>query len=268
MITNIQEIENPDIPKMKPIKECMNIFIQDIPTSIPNRNGFIYCCCGPPGSGKSSFILNLFKNKHLYRGKFDNIFYFCPESSFLSVEKHPFEKHDKIYHELTVENLESIYDQVVAIKSESECKNYNLVLLDDFANELKNPDIIKALSKFLVKTRQLQTAFIFTLQSFYLCPKQLRKLISNLTLFKPKNYSEWTSISDEIFNLSKDDGLKLYRYVFSEEYSHLDVDLANNVYYKNFNQLVLTYKDDPIEKADRIKQGEGLEQSKVQKLKS
>ena len=253
MIANIQEIENPDMPVMKPIKEKMAICIPDIPKCIPHRNGFIYCCCGPPGSGKSSFILNLFKNKHLYRGKFDNIFYFCPESSIYSVEKHPFKKHDKIFHELTVDNLKSIYEQVVAIKKESECQDYNLVVLDDMVNDMKNEDIVKVLKKIFIQTRHLQTAFIITLQSYYLLHQQIRKLISNLTLFKPKNFNEWNSISDEFFNLNKDDGLKLYNYVFNEEYNHLDMNLINNVYYKNFNELVLTYKDDPAEKRKKKK---------------
>ena len=46
--------------------------------------------------------------------------YFCPQSSFLSVLKHPFEKHDKVYHELTVGILMIIYEQLNDLK---ESKN-------------------------------------------------------------------------------------------------------------------------------------------------
>ena len=48
----------------------------------------------------------MFKNQKMYRNRFHNIYYIFPVSSFLSVEKHPFEKHDKVYHELTVSDLE------------------------------------------------------------------------------------------------------------------------------------------------------------------
>ena len=39
--------------------------------------------------------------------------------------------------------------------------------------------------------------------------------------------------------LKKDDALKIYNYVYNEPYAHLDVDLINNIYYKNFNKLIL-----------------------------
>ncbi|RYY45030.1 MAG: hypothetical protein EOO06_17205, partial [Chitinophagaceae bacterium] len=51
----------------------------------------------------------------MYRGKFDNIFYFCPESSFTSVKNHPFanvKDSDKVHviHELTPSALEEVYN--------------------------------------------------------------------------------------------------------------------------------------------------------------
>ena len=41
-------------------------------------------------------------------------------SSFLSVQRHPFSNHDKIYHELTVELLEGIYSQLCEMKESNE----------------------------------------------------------------------------------------------------------------------------------------------------
>lgn len=41
---------------------------------------------------------------------------------FLSVEKHPFENHDKVYHELTVDLLKEIYNSLVEFKLEKERK--------------------------------------------------------------------------------------------------------------------------------------------------
>jgi hypothetical protein len=42
-------------------------------------------------------------------------------------------------------------------------------------------------------------------------------------------------------NLSKEDGLKVFDYIFDESYNHIDIDLVNNKYYKNFN--LLSFKD-------------------------
>lgn len=68
-------------------------------------------------------------------------------------------------------------------------------------------------------------------------PKLLRKQVTYTTIFKPKSYAEWATLSVELFNLSKEDGLKVYNYVFDENYNHIDIDLVDNKYYKNFNLL-------------------------------
>ena len=99
-IKDIIEIKNEQLPKkITPVKEVMNIKIPDIIDGVPNRNGFIWVLTGSGGSGKSSLLLNFFKRNELYRSKFHNIFYICPMSSFLSVEKHPFQDHSKVFHE-------------------------------------------------------------------------------------------------------------------------------------------------------------------------
>ena len=119
-IIDIKEIPNPDKKIMKPIKEKQEIYIPGIiDKNIPNKNGFIYILSGSGGSGKTSLLLNMFKSKSMYRGIFHNIFYICPSASFSSVQKHPFEKHDKVYHELTVSLLNDIYNQLIAIKEKA-----------------------------------------------------------------------------------------------------------------------------------------------------
>ena len=111
-INHIHLIPNENLPKkLTPVKEVMNIKIPDIIDGVPNRNGFIWVLTGSGGSGKTSLMLNFFKRKELFRNKFHNVYYICPMSSFLSVEKHPFQNHTKVYHELTVDLLDSIYEE-------------------------------------------------------------------------------------------------------------------------------------------------------------
>ena len=249
----IKEIPNKNIPKFEPIKEIMNIQIPDIIDGVPNRNGFIWVLSGSGGSGKSSMLLNFFKSKRLYKMKFTNIFYICPQSSYLSVSNHPFEKHDqtRIFHELNSDVLDEIYSELKEIKKENadyvemlangEVEEgdyqYNCVIIDDFADALKDNEIQKKLNQMLIKARHLSCAFIFTLQSYYYFPKMLRKQITNISIFKPKNTEEWNSITKEILHMNKEDGAKLYDYVYSEPYSHLDIDTLSDTLYKNFNLL-------------------------------
>lgn len=276
-IKNIVEIENQNQPKLKPIKEKQDIFIPDIfDKNIPRRNGSIICFTGSGGSGKTSLLLNMFKSKTQYRGKFNNIYYFCPVASFLSVAKHPFDKLPNVYHELTVPILDNIYNELVSKKEayeeylekqkekkkkkkkkniqfveymddssseEEEDENeiteiqYSCIIIDDFANDLKNPDIQKQLNKMIIKARHLSCCFIFTLQSFFYFPKILRKQITYAIIFKPKSIAEWASISDELIHYNKDDSLKLFNYIFDANYNHFDYDTVENKIYKNFNLL-------------------------------
>lgn len=270
-IVNIDEIKNSTISKMKPIQEKQDIYIPGIvDQNIPSRNGFIDLIVGSGGSGKTSLSLGMFVNKNMYRNKFDNIFYICPEGSFLSAKNHPFEKHDKVFHELTVGLLEEIYQSLLAIKTDKEEKRkrkesskgakyvdeeteedssddeepvkYNCIFIDDFADVLKQDDIQKQLSKMLIKARHICCAFIFTLQSYYYFPKILRKQITNATIFKPKNVEEFISLSKELFNMKSGDALTLFNYVFQKDYDHLDLDTWKNMYYRNFNELHIEFK--------------------------
>ena len=87
MIKSIREINNPYQKKKNVFKEKMDIYVPNIiDQNISKRNGMIYAMIGSGGSCKTNLLMNLFKSKNAYRNKFHNIYYFCPESSFLSIE--------------------------------------------------------------------------------------------------------------------------------------------------------------------------------------
>jgi hypothetical protein len=278
-IVSINEIPNPTKNKLTPVEEVQNIIIPDIvDQNIPIKNGFIYLMTGAGGSGKSSLMLNMFKSKNMYRGIFDNIYYICPEASFSSVKNHPFKDHDKVYHELNIGLLDSIYEELNTkkelattelekkknnkkkgkkiggfdtsdITDEKELKEekheieYSCIIIDDFANDLKNMDIQKQLNKMIIKARHICCAFIFTLQTFNYMPKVLRKQVTNMTIFKPRNVEEFILLSHELLNMSKDNALTLFNYAFDELYAHLDINTITNEYYKNFNKLEIEMKN-------------------------
>ena len=245
MTITIVETKNDEFPHILPVQEHMQIDIPDIITSVPHYNGFIWVLAGSGGSGKTSLMLNFFRSKKLYRMKFNNLYYITPESSFLSVKSHPFEKHDKVYHELNGSVLNAIYEELNEMKEQSIRDpdefplRYNCVIIDDMADALKNKDIQKELHKILIKTRHLCCAFIFTLQAFKYFPMMSRKQITNITIFKPKNYEEWDNFNKEMMGFNKDDSKDLYDYVYDEMYNHLDIDMKSGEYSKNFNKLDL-----------------------------
>ena len=235
-----------DLPALKPTREIMGVHLDGVHPNIPNRGGFVYSLVGAPGSGKTSMLLSFFKGrtgKSYYRGKFDNIYLITPEASFLSVVDHPFQAHDKVYHDLTPELLTDIYNEMLQLKKEAleagEPVEKSLLIIDDFANDLKDDAIIKSLKKIIVKSRHLGLATIFTLQSYNLFPLVLRKMLTNVTVFQFRNNKEMQLLTEELLHIPKHKVTQLFEYVFDAEYNHLDIDIVGNHFYKNFNLLTI-----------------------------
>jgi hypothetical protein len=245
----ISEIKNEAIKDTKPVKEKMDKYVPDIVEGVSRRNGMIYLLVGSGGSGKTSLLLNQFRRGGAYHRKFHHLYLFTPAISFGSVKDHPFEKHDKVQHELTRDTLEELYAELKDRKEEHDDEDemeYNCVIIDDMASTLKEKDVQKLLNTMLIKARHLNTCFIFTLQSYLYMPKMLRKQTTYATIFKPKNREEWLSINQELLQMKEEDAKKLYDYVFEKEYSHLDIDTIENHLYRNFNLLEIKKNGESI----------------------
>lgn len=237
----ITEIKN-NLPKTKALKEIMEIYVPNIDKNLPSKNGSIYAIIGAPGSGKSNLLFStLFKNLNYYRSKFDNLYLITPESSFLSLQKHPFKDHDKVFNELDKATLEVIFDEILEYKKQAleddRPIEHSCIIIDDFADGLKDKDIIMSLKKLLIKSRHINCFFIFTLQAYNLFPLVLRKLITNITLFKPKNNVETESIRAELLHMGRDEFQELTNFIYDEPYNHLDYDTNTMEIRKNYNLL-------------------------------
>jgi hypothetical protein len=233
----ISEKHNENIPKTKPVKETMDQYVPDIVEGVSRRNGGISLYIGSGGSGKTSHLLNQIKT--VYKKKFHHIWYFCPMSSYLSVEKHPFKDHDKVHHDLTDETLEDIKQELLDIKEDQEGPpEYSLIIIDDFANALKEKNLVSKLNSMLIKARHLNCSFIFTLQSYAYLPKILRKQVTWVSIFNGvRNKEEWTMIVKELLKMTDVNAKTLYDYVFDKPYSHLDIDAFEDRFFKNGNFL-------------------------------
>jgi ABC-type dipeptide/oligopeptide/nickel transport system ATPase component len=236
----ITEEEN-DLPRATPTRELMNIFIEGINDNIPNRNGSITAIIGGPGTGKSSLLLSMFRNHSFYKKKYNHIYLFTPEGSFKSVVNHPFKDHDKVFHDLHEDDLYDIEEELLAIKEECLEHDFELehsvIIIDDFASDLKDKHLIRVLKKMLTKSRHILCSFIFTLQAYNMLPLVLRKQISNVILFKPKNKVELESVRKELIGMNENKTQELMDYIFDSPYNHLDIDTASGQMRKNFNLL-------------------------------
>ena len=155
----ITEIKN-NLPKTKALKEIMEIYVPNIDRNLPSKNGSIYAIIGAPGSGKSNLLFStLFKNLNYYRSKFDNLYLITPESSFLSLQKHPFKDHNKVFHELDKATLEVIFEEILEYKKQAleddRPVEHSCIIIDDYADGLKDKDIYN--NEFEKTVNKIQT---------------------------------------------------------------------------------------------------------------
>ena len=112
-----------------------------------------------------------------------------------------------------------------------------LLLIDDFASELKNGDVLKLLNSLINNRRHLRLSVIMSVQTYKSIPLSNRKTINILVLFKCTNKAEIKSIWEEMSFLSKDTFFDLLMYVFQKPFDYLVLDRDNNEYYRRWNKI-------------------------------
>jgi hypothetical protein len=194
---------------------------------------------GKPASGKTSMLISILSQKHegrIYYKCFDFVYVIMPTQSRNSLKKNIFAKHhpDRLFEDLTLETLETIYADV---QKNSLEKKTSLVVYDDVGSSLKNNDIQTLLKKMSFNRRHLKLCQIFLVQSWISTPLTIRKLYSNIILYKPSKI-EWETIADETLEYDKDviEGLlKLYE----KPYDYLFINLSSQRIFYNQNEVLV-----------------------------
>lgn len=220
---------------------------KDFPSFLPNQH-FNFCFSAPPRVGKTSTSIGLLTSrgkKKIYRNVFSHIIVFMPEESLRSLKNNPFEGIDdnKIFHELTADNLQSAYDLLKESSSEEE---NSLIYMDDMASYLKNNDIKQLLNMIIRNRRHLRCSLMNCVQSYNSIPLDSRKLITHIWLGKITNKKEADNIFSELMFRPKDVYESILRYTFKKPHDSLYLDINNDKIYKNFNELIIKSPDSDI----------------------
>ena len=121
----------------------------------------------------------------MYRNAFHNVILCIPMHSFQSMSPadNPFLALDKekIYHDFSYDILEQIFNQIMGYSQEEED---TLLLIDDFASELKNGDVLKLLNSLVNNRRHLRLSIWMGVQTYKSIPLSNRKTINTLVLLK------------------------------------------------------------------------------------
>lgn len=191
---------------------------------------------GKPKSGKSSLMWSMLRSRKLLNKVYHNVYLFQPSHSRASIKNDIFKKHDKdkMFDELTFENL---YDVVERIRATPKDEN-NVIIFDDMSAYLKNKDTLQLFKELIFNRRHLRTSIFFLNQTFMSVPKELRRLFSNIFLFKV-GANELSNVFNE---LVEDENIKnlqsvIARRVYDKPFNYLFINTDNQHFYKGFDRI-------------------------------
>lgn len=186
---------------------------------------------GKPKSGKTSLLYSFLKSKELLRNVFDRIFLFQPEQSRASMRDKLFDliPDEQKFNELNLENLLSVEGNL--------SDGNNIIIFDDMTAYLKDNDISKKLKEFVYNRRHKHLSIIFLVQSWISVPKDIRKLFSNIFVFKVSK-KEMEIIFDEVVELPKEYIYPIIKLVYDKPYQFLFINTDSQRLFKNFDELL------------------------------
>ena len=189
---------------------------------------------GKPGSGKTSTMTSWFQSKHLLKKVYHTIYLFQPSHSTASLKDNIFEDLPNKYDELTYETLN---DCLQKIKND-DSKFCNAIIIDDMTASLKDNDVKKLLKQLIYNRRHLRTSLFFLCQTYLSIERDIRKLFSNIFIFKV-SIQELNLIFEEHIEIPKDDITTIRKFVFDTPYNFLFMNTDSSRLFKGWDEILI-----------------------------
>lgn len=226
-----------------PLKKCQFLCDNGLHEKLDNYEMTKFMNChstnlflGRPRSGKTSLVYSFFKSPKLLKKVFDKVYIFQPSNSRQSMSDKLFDKlpKDQLYEELNYENLAEVMNKCKAT-DETEC---SAILFDDMGAYLKDKQILKQLKELIMNRRHLHVSCYFLSQTFKSVPKEIRKLFSNIFIFKVSKH-ELSDIMDELIEHKKEDVLEISKMVFDKPFEYLFINTDSQRMFKGFDEILI-----------------------------
>jgi len=186
---------------------------------------------GKPGSGKTNLLYSFFKSTKLMNKVFDKIILFQPSSSRASMKDKLFDQlsDEQKFNNLTLENLEL---------AEELCDSAgnNCIIFDDQTAYLKDKEVRKKLKELIFNRRHMHISIYFLCQTYYSIDKEIRRLFSNLFIFKTSK-TELATIFEEIVDLPSGIVPHINKMVFDAPYNFLFINVDSARMFKGFDEI-------------------------------
>ena len=185
---------------------------------------------GKPGSGKTNLIYQIMKS--ITNKCYDKIFLFQPSKSRESMKDKLFDQlpEDQKYEDLTFENLEYVNNNLH--------DGNNCIIFDDMGAYLKNGDIKKLLKEIVMNRRHKHVSIYFLVQTYFSIEKDIRKLFSNLFIFKVSKH-EINTIYDELIEHKKEYIDEIIKIIYNKPFNFMFINTDTQRIFKNFDELII-----------------------------
>ena len=170
---------------------------------------------GKPGSGKTNLIYQIMKS--ITNKCYDKIFDVLPD--------------DQKYEDLTFENIEYVNDNL-------DDEGNNCIIFDDMGAYLKNNDIKKLLKEIVMNRRHKHVSIYFLVQTYFSIEKDIRKLFSNLFIFKVSKH-ELNTIYDELIEHKREYVDEIIKLVYDKPFNFMFINTDTQRIFKNFDELII-----------------------------
>jgi polyhydroxyalkanoate synthesis regulator phasin len=209
--------------------------------------GLIYIISGRKGSGKTSLMINLLRNKKEggYKKYFDNIWLISPTARTdekMSKLVNELDEDGKYYDSLTGDTLDDVTNLVKEYNNEHEKEEpRNLLIIDDCMCDLPPRQSKSILNKIVVLARHYKLSVWFLVQKYNSINTLIRSNADIISFFKTDNEKEYKTLEDDIFINSN-----LFRYIYDYATdegpnSFLHINLLSNppTFYKKFDKIII-----------------------------
>lgn len=223
------------------------------PLPLCQTSGFLYCINGFSGSGKTTTLINLLSKRNKdgkkmsYRKCFDKILFVSPSAHTINHKE--IQDLENKYTTLDDELIDNIEEMTDKNALEDEPEQYLLVLDDVGAMIRSNKRLETRLCMLCNNRRHRHLSIIILTQQLMQIPPPIRKNLSMLFCYKPKNSVEKDILFKEFVDAPVHEFNELMEYVFKDKRDFLLIDcsLRNSAdieYFRNFNRL-LFFANDP-----------------------
>jgi hypothetical protein len=142
---------------------------------------------------------------------------------------------DQIYHELSFDNLIEVKFRIEADAADglNSC-----IIFDDMAAELKNKATMQLFKQLAFNRRHLRLSMYFLVQTWFSTPKELRRLWSNIFIFKISK-NEMTNIWTEIVEYGDEYMMPIMKIVYDEPYKFLFINTDSQRMFDGWDELLI-----------------------------